>query len=73
MLNHICKNIKFNFDPPLQRFLGQSLDLNVPVKMNNVKVSNKLDDDSKFNSWKPMILIILEDNDLLNFVNEKVP
>jgi len=41
--------------------------------MNNVKVEDKLDGDSKFNSWKSVILIILEENELLKFVNEKVP
>ena len=54
-------------------FLVQCLDINVLVKMNNVKVEDKLDGDSKFNSWKSMILIILEENDLLKFVSEKVP
>ena len=73
MWNQICKNLNFNFDPLLPGFLGQYLDLNVPVNMNNVKVEDKLDGDSKFKSWKSMILIILEENDLLKFVNEKVP
>ena len=73
MWNQICKNLNFNFDPLLPGFLGQSLDLNVPIKMNNVKVKDKLDGDSKFNSWKSVILIILEENELLKFVNEKVP
>ena len=41
--------------------------------MNNVKVEDKIDGDSKFNSWKSVILIILEENELLKFVNEKVP
>ena len=54
-------------------FLGQYLDLNVPVKMNNVKVEDKIEWDYKFNSWKSIILIILKENDLIKFVNEKVP
>ena len=41
--------------------------------MNNVKVEYKLNGESKFNSWKSMILITLKYNDLLKFVNEKVP
>ena len=41
--------------------------------MNNVKVEDKIDGDSNFNSWNSMILIILGENDLLMFVNEKVP
>ena len=39
--------------------------------MNNVKVEDRLYGDSKFNSWNSMVLIILEENDLLGFVNEK--
>ena len=41
--------------------------------MNNVKVEDKVEGDSKLNSCKYMILIILEENDILNFVDEKVP
>ena len=28
---------------------------------------------TKFISWKPRVILILEENDLLNFVNEKSP
>ena len=38
-----------------------------------MKVENKLDGASNFNSWKSRVLIILEENGLLRFVNEKVP
>ena len=40
--------------------------------MIGMKVENRLDGDTKFISWKPRVLI-LEENDLLNFFNEKVP
>ena len=41
--------------------------------MNNVKVKDRLDGASSFNFLKSRVLIILEGNDLLKFVNEKVP
>ena len=41
--------------------------------MISMKVEDRLDGDSKFNSWKYRVLIILDKNDLLKFVNEKVP
>ena len=41
--------------------------------MNSVKVEDRLDGAFNFNSWKSRVLIILEENDLLKFVNEKVP
>ena len=41
--------------------------------MNSMKVEDRLDGASNFNSWKSRVLIILEENDLLKFVNEKVP
>ena len=41
--------------------------------MNNVKVEDKLGGDSNFNSWKSVIFIILQENELIKFVNEKVP
>ena len=40
--------------------------------MNSVKVEDRLDGASNFNSWKSRVLIILEESDLLKFVNEKV-
>ena len=36
--------------------------------MNNVKVKDIIDGASNFNSWKSRVLIILEENDLLKFV-----
>ena len=41
--------------------------------MIGMKVEDRLDRDTNFISWKPRVLLILEENDLLNFVNEKVP
>ena len=41
--------------------------------MNSVKVEDRIDGDSDFNSWKSRVLIILEEIDLLKFVNDKVP
>ena len=41
--------------------------------MNRVKVEDRLDGASNFNSWKSRVLIISKENDLLKFVNEKAP
>ena len=41
--------------------------------MNSVKVEDRFDGASNFNSWKSRVLIILEDNFILRFVNGKVP
>ena len=41
--------------------------------MNSVEVEDRLGGTSNFNSWKSRVLIILEENDLQKFVNEKVP
>ena len=41
--------------------------------MIGMKVEDRLDGATKFMSWKPRLLLILERNDLLKFVNEKVP
>ena len=38
-----------------------------------MKVGNRLDGASNFSSWKSRVLLIFEENDLLKFVNEKVP
>ena len=38
-----------------------------------MKVEDRLDGATNFISWKHRILLILEEHDLLNFVNEKVP
>ena len=38
-----------------------------------MKVEDRLDGATNFISWKSGILLILEENDLLKFVNEKVP
>ena len=40
--------------------------------MIGMKVEDRLDGASNFISWKPRVLLILEENDLLKFVNEKV-
>ena len=40
--------------------------------MIGIKVEGRLDGTSNFNSWKSRVLI-LEENDLLKFVNEDVP
>ena len=39
--------------------------------MIGMKVEDRLDGDTNFISWNPRVLI-LEENDLLKFVNEKV-
>ena len=41
--------------------------------MIGMKVEDHLDGATNFMSWKPVVLLILEKNDLLKFVNEKVP
>ena len=41
--------------------------------MIGMKVEYRLDGDTNFISWKPRVLLILEENDLLKFVNEKGP
>ena len=41
--------------------------------MIGMKVEDCLDGAANFIFWKPRILLILEENDLLKFVNEKVP
>ena len=41
--------------------------------MIGMNVEDRLDGASNFISWKSWVLIILEENDLLKFVNEKVP
>ena len=38
-----------------------------------MKVEDKLDGASNFSSWKSRVLLILEENDVLKFVNENVP
>ena len=40
--------------------------------MIGMKVEDHLDGATNFISWKPRVLFILEENDLLKFVNEKV-
>ena len=40
--------------------------------MIGMKVEDHLDGASYFISWKSRVLLILEENDLLKFVNEKV-
>ena len=42
-------------------------------QMIKMKVEDRLDGATNFISWKPRVLLILEENDLLKFVNEKVP
>ena len=37
-----------------------------------MKVEDRFDGTSNFLSWKFRVLLILEENDLLKFVNEKV-
>ena len=36
-------------------------------------VEDRLDGTSNFSSWKSRVLLILEENDLLKFMNENVP
>ena len=38
-----------------------------------MKVEDHLDGATNFISWKSRVLLILEENDLLKLVNEKVP
>ena len=38
-----------------------------------MKVEDRLDGATNFISWKTRVLLILEENDLLKIVNEKVP
>ena len=40
--------------------------------MTGMKVEDCLDGATNFISWKTRVLLILEENDLLKFVNEKV-
>ena len=41
--------------------------------MIGMKVEDRLDGTSNFSSWKFRVLLILEENDHLKFVNENVP
>ena len=41
--------------------------------MIGIKVEDRLDGASNFISWKSRVILILEENDLLKFVNETVP
>ena len=41
--------------------------------MIGMKVEGHRDGATKFSSWKSRVHLILEENDLLNLVNEKVP
>ena len=41
--------------------------------MIGMNVEDRLDGTSNFISWKYRVLIILEENDMVNFLNEKVP
>ena len=41
--------------------------------MIGMNVEDHLDGATKFISWKSRVLLILEENDLLKLVNEKVP
>ena len=41
--------------------------------MIGMKVKDRLDGATNFLSWKPKVFLILEENDLLNFVNENGP
>ena len=41
--------------------------------MIGMKVEDLLDGDTNFIYWKSIVLLILEENDLFKFVNEKVP
>ena len=38
-----------------------------------MKVEDHFDGATNFVSWKPRVLLILEENDFLKFVKEKVP
>ena len=38
-----------------------------------MKVEDRLDGATNFISWKPRALLMLKENDILNFVNEKGP
>ena len=41
--------------------------------MMNMKVVDRLEGASNFIPWKSRVLLLLEENDLLQFVKEKVP
>ena len=41
--------------------------------MIGMEVEDRLDGTFNFSSWKSRVLLILEENDLLKFVNENVP
>ena len=41
--------------------------------MISMKVEDRLEGASNFISWKSRVLLLLEENDLLQCVNEKVP
>ena len=41
--------------------------------MFSMNVEDRLDGTSNFSSWKSMVLLILEEKDLLKFMNEDVP
>ena len=38
-----------------------------------MKVEDRLDGTSNVSSWKSRVLLILEENDLLKYMNENVP
>jgi len=39
----------------------------------NFIVEDRLEGDTKFKSWKTNILLILEENDILYYINEEIP
>ena len=41
--------------------------------MIGMKIEDRIDGTSNLSSWKSRVLLILEENDLLKFVNEDVP
>lgn len=47
--------------------------LKVAAIVKGLPVEDRLDEASKYNSWKPRVLMAMEEHDILNFVEEDVP
>ena len=60
----------FNFDLPSTRVSRSNLSIDKMIT--NIRVKDRLDGAKNFISWKHRILLILEENDLLNYVKEVI-
>ena len=61
----------FNFDLPYARFSRSNL--SIDKMTTNLRVEDRLDGAVKLKYWKHRILLILEENDILNYVKEVIP